>query len=220
MKLDMHLHSDYSSDGKASPRQILRQARKLGLGGVCITDHNTVKGNAKARKIASEFGLLVIRGMEISSSGGHILGMGIAEEVPRDLSPEETVERIRAQGGMAVIPHPYRRWSGLGTDVARAVRPDAIEVLNSHSTGKDNAMAGKLCTSMKLPMTAGSDAHELGMLGKAFIAIPDASTEDEVLEAIRAGKAKVRGQSRGLPGTLKDRTLTVTQWMARGFKKM
>ena len=130
MKLDMHLHSNFSADGTAAPRDILKQARKAGLGGVCITDHNTLKGNAEARKIADEFKLLVIRGMEISSTGGHILGIGISDEVPRDLDPQDTVEKIREQGGIAVIPHPFRRWSGLGADAVRTVKPDAIEVVN------------------------------------------------------------------------------------------
>ncbi|MBA3044630.1 MAG: CehA/McbA family metallohydrolase [Candidatus Thermoplasmatota archaeon] len=220
MKLDMHLHSNYSTDGKAAPRQILKEARKLGLDGLCITDHNTLKGNAEVRKIAAEFGIIVLRGMEITSTDGHILAIGIGEEVPRDLSAEETLENIRAQGGMAVIPHPYRNWSGLGWECVRKIKPDAIEVLNSHSTKRENAMAGKLCWEMGLPMTAGSDSHELESIGRAYISIPDATDEDGVLKAIRSGEAKARGRSRNLIGTLKDRTLTVTQWMGRGFKKM
>jgi predicted metal-dependent phosphoesterase TrpH len=220
MKLDMHLHSSFSSDGKPSPRDILKHARKVGLGGVCITDHNTMKGNAEARKIASEFGLIVIRGMEISSTDGHILGYGIDEEVPRDLCPEETLRKIREQGGLAVIPHPFRYWSGLGSEKTLLAKPDAIETINSHSTWNDNAQARKLCEQMKLPMTAGSDSHETGTIGRAYVTVPDSSSEDEILKYIRSGKAKVGGLSRNLGGTLKDRTLTVAQWMGRGFKKM
>ncbi|MDD4307930.1 MAG: CehA/McbA family metallohydrolase [Thermoplasmata archaeon] len=220
MKLDMHIHSNFSPDGKASPRQILKQAKKAGLGGLCISDHNTLRGNTEARKIASEFSIVLVRGMEISSSEGHILGYGIAEEVPRDLSPEETLERIRAQGGTAVIPHPYRYWSGLGGSRTVSVKPDAIEALNSHSTNSDNAQARKLAESLGLPMTAGSDSHEQPTVGRAYVIIPDVSTEEEVIESILSGKAKTAGLSRNLAGTLKDRTLTVTQWMGRGFKKM
>ena len=220
MKLDMHIHSKYSSDGKASARQILKRARKMALGGICITDHNTLRGSFAARKIAPEFGLLAIRGMEISSSGGHILGVGIQEEVPRDLSPEETLERIRELGGIAIIPHPFRRGTGLGADAVKRIRPDAIEALNSHSIGKDNEMARRLCKDMKLPMTAGSDAHELGMLGRAFIVIQDVSTEEEALSAICSGKARALGNSRQPLGALKDRTITVVNWVGRGFRNM
>jgi predicted metal-dependent phosphoesterase TrpH len=220
MKLDMHLHSNYSSDGKAPPRDILKQARKNGLAGLCITDHNTIKGNVEARRIASEFGLTVVGGMEISSTDGHILAYGIRDEVPRDLSPEETLDKIRSQGGIAVIPHPYRYWSGLGEARTLSIKPDAIEAVNAHSTGNDNAMAKKLAERMKLPMTAGSDSHELSSIGRAYMILPDADNEDDILKSIRSGKTKTGGQSRNLAGTLKDRTLTVTQWMGRGFRKM
>ena len=220
MKMDMHLHSSHSSDGRISPRDILKQARKNGLGGLCITDHNTMKGNIEARKIASEFGLLVVRGMEISTTDGHILGYGIDEEVPRDLSPEEALKNIRGQGGMAVVPHPYRFWSGLGRKNTLRIKPDAIETINSHSTSRDNAMARRLCEQMKLPMTAGSDSHETSTIGRAYVIVPDSSSEDDALRAIRSGKAKVGGLSRNLTGTLKDRAMGVTRWMGRGFKKV
>lgn len=220
MKLDMHLHSNFSSDGKAPPRDILKQARKNGLAGLCITDHNTIRGNAEARKIAAEYNLILIRGMEISSTDGHILAYGIQDEVPRDRSPEETLDIIRAQGGLAVIPHPYRYWSGLGESKTLSIKPDAIESVNAHSTGSDNSLAKKLAERMKLPMTAGSDSHELSSIGRAYTILPDAESEEEVLKNILSGKTKTGGQSRNLAGTLKDRTLTVTQWMGRGFRKM
>ncbi len=219
MMLDMHLHSNHSSDGKESPRNILKHAKKIGLDGVCITDHNTLSGNLEARRIAGEYGILVIRGMEISSCCGHILGVGIDSEIPRGLSPEETLSRIHDAGGIAMVPHPFRHL-GLGESAVRTMKPDAIEVLNSHSTPKENRMAKALCEDLKLPMTAGSDAHELGMMGKARLSIPDVSSEEEALECILSGKVKVLGKSRSMAGTMKDRTQTVTHWIARGFKKM
>jgi len=218
MKLDLHVHSTFSSDGKASPESILRQAAKVGLAGVAITDHNTMKGNVQARKIDRE--MLVIRGMEISSSEGHILAYGIEEPVPKGLDPEETLERIRDQGGIAVVAHPYRPWSGLGEKAVKRLKPDAIEVQNSHSTAGENASALRLCQTMGLPMTGGSDAHMLAYLGRSYTVAENASTEDEVLEAIRKGMTKVTGKHRSTGGAIKDRTDTVLQWMGRGFRKM
>ena len=219
MKLDLHVHSSYSSDSSSKPEQILRQARKIGLAGIAITDHNTMKGNNLARKIAGP-DIIVVRGMEISSSEGHILAYGIQEPVPKGLGPEETIELIREQGGIAVVAHPFRSWSGLGETLVRKIKPDAIEVQNSHSTLKENTKAKKLCQSMNLPMTAGSDSHMLSYLGKSYTTMPDVSTEDEVLEAIRKGQTKTSGQSRSRGGAIKDKTDTVIQWMSRGFKKL
>lgn len=220
MKFDMHVHSSYSADGHASPRPILKQARKLGLEGLCIADHNTIAGSLEARKIASEFKLIVVSGMEISSSGGHILAYGISEGIPRDLSPEETLERIHAQGGMAVVPHPYRFWSGLGEAATLRIKPDAVETFNAHSTARENMLAGKLAKRMSHPGTGGSDSHELPSLGRAYTLVPNASSEEEVLKAISAGKTQVRGQSRKTSSALKDRTVSVINWAGRGFKRM
>jgi hypothetical protein len=218
MRLDLHVHSRYSSDGRATPGELLRQAAKLGLGGIAITDHNTMKGSANARKVGGK--VLLMRGMEISSAEGHILAYGIADPVPAGLSAAETVEAVRAQGGIAVVAHPYRPWSGLGEKATLILKPDAIEVQNSHSTRRENSSARKLCESMGLPMTGGSDAHALEYLGKSSTTVPDASTEDEVLEAVRKGLTKASGKDRSTGGAIKDRTDTVLQWVGRGFRKM
>ncbi len=220
MMLDMHVHSTFSSDGRATPRQILKQARKIGLGGLAITDHNALKGNAQARRIASDFGVLVIRGMEISSTKGHILGYGIDQPVPKDLEPQEVIDRIHAQGGIAVIAHPHRPWSGIGEEIARSISPDAIEVQNAHSTRKENQKALALCIDLGLPMTAGSDSHELGSLGKAHLLVSHVETEEQALDAILKARVRPRGANRSRGNAIKDRTDTVLQWMGRGFKKM
>ncbi len=220
MKFDMHVHSSHSADGHAAPRQILKQARRLGLDGLCIADHNTIAGSIEARKIAPEFKLVIVGGMEISSSAGHILAYGISEAIPRDLDPAETRDRIHSQGGMAVVPHPYRFWSGLGDGATLMVKPDAVETVNAHSTARENMLAGKLARRMGLPGTAGSDSHELASIGRAFTIVSDASSEEDVLRAIKAGRTKARGQSRKTTTALKDRTVSVAMWVGRGFKKM
>ena len=183
MKFDMHVHSTYSSDGQSSPETILRKAKKIGLAGLAITDHNTLKGNEHARKLDSD--LLIVRGVEISSSEGHILAYGISEPVPKGIEPVDLIDNVHQQGGIAVIAHPFRPWSGVGEKVARSIAPDAIEVQNSHSTKTENFKARKLCQSMGLPATGGSDAHNARYLGKSYTIFEDVSTEDDVIEAIR-----------------------------------
>ena len=220
IKLDLHVHSNYSSDGRLQIKDILRVARKRGLGGIAVTDHNSLKGSQIAKRIAHEHEILTVSGMEISSTEGHILAYGIDTPIPKGLSPEETIEKIHESGGLAVIARPYRPWSGLGEKITRSLKPDGMEVLNAHSTLKENQKAGRLCRSMDLPMTAGSDSHEGRSLGKACVIIPEASSQDDVLEAILKRRVKVQGLSRSTGGAIKDRTDTVMQWMGRGFKKM
>ena len=113
MKIDLHIHSIYSSDGTLEIKEILKLARKIGLDAIAITDHNEIKGALKAKKMNI---IPVIRGIEISSKEGHILAYGVDCKIPRDLSVEETIDRIRDCSGIAVAAHPYRYWSGLGEE--------------------------------------------------------------------------------------------------------
>jgi predicted metal-dependent phosphoesterase TrpH len=80
MKLDLHVHTKYSADGIVEPIDYIKFARKSGLDGFAITDHNEVKGAAKTYELAKKNkDLIIIRGIEVSSDQGHILGYGITE---------------------------------------------------------------------------------------------------------------------------------------------
>ena len=173
-------------EGIPSPRDIVRQARKKGLGGLALTDHNVVRGWKEAKQEAKKQGLLFIPGIEISSLSGHIIGLGVTEAVPRGLSVEETVERVREQGGLAVAPHPFDL---KGDGVEEKFRlADAAEVFNSLNLDRfSNLLASKKLGSF--PSVVGSDAHTLEMIGKA-INIVDSQDMDGVLKAIRKGRAR------------------------------
>ena len=64
---DLHVHSVYS-DGTCTPRQILEEARKLGLGAVALTDHNTLAGIPEFLEIAESTGVRAVPGVEISTA--------------------------------------------------------------------------------------------------------------------------------------------------------
>ena len=91
MRADLHIHSCRSRDSSVTVVEIVQRAKALGLGCIAITDHNTLQGSRDAREIE---GILVVPGVEVSSADGHVLAYGIAEDVPRGLRVEETVERI------------------------------------------------------------------------------------------------------------------------------
>lgn len=116
MRADLHIHSNASPDAHVDPIQILKMMKSRGFGAVAILDHNSIRGSAAASKQAKSVGILLIRGLEISSEAGHIGALRIEEEVPRGLSPEETVDKIHAMGGLAIALHPYRINTGIGSD--------------------------------------------------------------------------------------------------------
>jgi len=74
MKYDFHTHTKYSSDGYVEPKMLVKVAVKVGLSGIAVTDHNTVKGGLKAKKFENNE-LEVIVGSEILTNKGEVIGI-------------------------------------------------------------------------------------------------------------------------------------------------
>jgi len=192
MRFDLHVHSN-CSDGRDEVRTILRAAVKRGLAGLSITDHDTLQGSLKARKIIREekLELILIPGAEVTTSEGHLLCLGIEELPPRGKSPEETADMAREQGGIAIVPHPYHPFRHA---IGRVPDCDAVEVYNSkHLFGIANARARREAKKRHLPMVAGSDSHFAATVGLGVTEIL-ASDAAEAVEAIRAGRTLVIGR--------------------------
>jgi len=222
MKLDIHVHSSFSNDGTVSPEDILKYAMKIKLDGIAITDHNEIKGALKLWKDnKSRNDFVVIPGMEISSEKGHILALGIKDSVPRDLSPEETIEKITELGGLPIAPHPFRFWSGLGKESVKKSGFKAIEVLNSRSLKKENKKADRLAEELGCGKTGGSDCHSLTHLGNAYTIIENPVFDiDDIIDEIRKKRTKGQGKSRSPLETPRYAASCVYLWLKRGMKRI
>lgn len=220
MKFDLHVHSSHSGDSKNQIEEVLDACARRGLSGVAIMDHNSLEGSRYALSLKRE-DLLIIPGMEISSAKGHILAYNIHEEVPRELEVAETIDLIRAQGGIAVAAHPYRMWSGLGEEVTLANDFDAIEIHNGRSTHGHNDLAAKLAVRMCKPFTAGSDSHEPSTVGKAyFVTAKDCHTVEDVVREVLSGQGSTGGKHRPKADSISYGVKCIGEWFGRGFKKM
>jgi hypothetical protein len=178
MRIDLHVHTKYSPDCKERPEAIIRTARERGLGAVAITDHNTIKGGMEAQKLAGD-DMEIIVGSEVMTEKGEVIGYFLTEEIKsRDFF--EAVEEIRAQGGMASIPHPFdyiRFSSSLLPDGEMLEAVDMVEVLNSRCLlDRFNRKAREAAMEHSLMAVAGSDAHTIRELGEAGIIVD--SVED------------------------------------------
>ena len=89
LKLDLHIHSQYSEDAIGTVKEIKKSVQKKGLHGMAITDHNSVKGGLMAKKIATK-DFIIIPGMEISTKDGHLLALNVTKDIDRGLPVEET----------------------------------------------------------------------------------------------------------------------------------
>ncbi len=218
MRLDLHIHSKYSRDAaNGSPRDVLKRAKAEGLDGLAITDHNATEGSLEAASMASEFGLIVVAGVEVSTASGHVLAYGVEEPIPRGLSVEDTVRRVHELGGVAVAAHPKRFPSGIGLDIAMSGPFDGIETMNGGNPAGSNAAARRIAESRGLSQIGGSDAHKPHEISRSVTVIDAAATGADVVDAIRKGMARSDGRSRTTREGIVYSCETLVEWVRGGF---
>jgi len=190
IKADLHIHTCYSIDCLTPLEQIVERCLKLGINCIAVADHNTIAGALKLREIAP---FKVIVAEEVLTPVGEIMGLFLSEAVPRGLSPQETISRIRSQSGLVAIPHPFGRslpWKAnvlTSTEVLSQV--DIIETFNSRTPFSNSiARAWKLAKEQGKAASAGSDAHTLGEIGRAYVEMPEFDGPDNFLNSLAQGK--------------------------------
>src|SRR2546430_7835372 len=166
MHFDLHNHTRYSPDSRVDPAALVGVARKIRLAGVAITDHNSV-GGIEIAEAAADRDFLVIPAIEVSTRSGHVLGYGIREVVPRDLSVSETAERIVALGGVPVAAHPFRFWSGLGPVAVAETTFPAYETCNGRTLRRGNLRGPALGRERGPREAGGGDSHFLAEVAQA-----------------------------------------------------
>lgn len=197
MELDLHVHSRFSSDSTSEPREIVNVARKMGLNGVAIVDHGTMEGGLLGMQFASN-GFLVVPGMEVATALGDIMGLFLTRPIEA-VEPGRVIEEIKAQGGVAVLPHPYFGNFLKQPDLLK--RFDAIEVCNGRHQ-LDAAMTVEealhalksVATKHGLTPLGASDAHVYAEIGMASTVIP-AETLEDLRRALLKGPTVVKYRS-------------------------
>ena len=190
LKADLHIHTEYSMDCTMSLEKIISRCQKLGINCVAIADHGTADGALKMQAMAP---FTIIAAEEILTHHGEIMGMFLKETIPSGLSVAETISRIRAQGGLVNIPHPFEtiRGSALNGKVIEEIagQIDVMEVLNSRSPFSANsAKALAFAQKHNIAQCAGSDAHTHYEIGNAYVEMPEFNGKDEFLQALAQGK--------------------------------
>ena len=201
MLVELHCHTRYS-DGLASVEEIILKAARE-LGAIAITDHNTLAGYKVAKKLKME--VILIPGAEISSQDGHILALGIGENIEPHMPALDTIDAIHGQGGIAIAAHPFGGFTRPGindSDIAKCM--DAIEVLNGGTFMKQNNQAFALARKLKKPKVSGSDAHLLKNVGRFAFSI-DTNDIDGILNSIKKGKVKLPNRRTSAFGLIIDK---------------
>ncbi|MFX0198688.1 MAG: CehA/McbA family metallohydrolase [Candidatus Hodarchaeota archaeon] len=184
LKIDMHVHTCYSSDAFSTLREVIVYSKKKGLDGVAITDHDTLDG---AQKLQGN-DLIVIPGIEVTTLHGHVLALNVSHSIPSKLDINETIKRIHEAGGIAVAAHPTAFCKTIS--YLSKASYDGIEVINSAAILFPllTYVNKKLATRLDLPQTAGSDSHLAPEIGSAYTIVKAEPHIDGIIQAITEGK--------------------------------
>ena len=168
---------------------IIDHCLKIGINCLAISDHNTIAGALKLQKIAP---FKVIVAEEIKTSVGELMGLFLTEDIQKGLPPEEAIARVRSQGGLVIIPHPFRRlpWHDSKRLLSKELlsQVDIIEVFNSRNLFPNSSTkARRLAQHYGLAASAGSDAHTLAEIGKAYVEMPEFESSGDFLDSLSQG---------------------------------
>jgi len=195
LRVDLHLHSNYSHDGRSSLRQLIERASECGLDRIALTDHNTFDGAANLVRMAPE---LAIAGEEIKTLEGEVIGLFITKRVQPFLRPEEAMDLIHGMGGLVYAPHPVDRHRSHFLPeriVALADRIDIIETYNPWCDAAANQAAARLADELGKVAATGSDAHSADELGLSWMEMDDYSGTEDFLEKLRFARHVVTAAS-------------------------
>lgn len=186
---DLHIHSVNSFDSNVSFKTIFSRAIEVGLRGVAITDHDHLT------LVKSPFEeVLSIPGIEIriEDINADIIALGLQEPVVLHRGLEETLDAIKAQDGIIIVPHPFSsvEWNpALGDEIYNVFeKVDALEVTNP-KRHIDNRKARKVATTLGLAKVGGSDAHLASDIGCGVTVVRDnVDSVDDLFKLIKAKK--------------------------------
>ena len=194
LRVEFHSHTYASKDSLTSPADLIAAAHRKGIDRLIITDHNTIAGARMAQALDPE---LVIVGEEIMTTRGEILAAFVTEEVPPQLSPTETIHRLRDQGAFISVSHPFDRMrSGAWKEAdLLEILPlvDAIEVYNSRCMFPGfNRAAKRFAEEHNIPGTVGSDAHAAFEVGRSLLVLEQFESAEQMRKVIRNGIPQVK----------------------------
>lgn len=194
ISLEFHCHTYASKDSLTRPADLVATCRRKGIDRVIVTDHNSIAGAREAQAIDSE---LVIIGEEIMTTKGEILAAFVKEEIPADLTPEETIKILKEQGAFISVSHPFdelREGSWKEKDLLE-IFPfvDAIEVYNSRCMfPRFNRRAREFAEKHNIAGTVGSDAHAAFELGRSLLLLDQFEGAEGMRQVIRGAKLQVK----------------------------
>lgn len=211
VRADLHLHTMWSGDSTTTPDELRCAANETALDVVAITDHNAIDG---ARRMSDDLACRVVPGEEIRTQLGELIGLFLHERIPGGLAPREVARRIRDQGGVVYVPHPFdpmraRLPEPVLEELAAEGLLDVVEIRNAKTSLEHlNSRAAAFADRHSLLHGAGSDAHVPAAVGAAVVELPDFHDGPGLLDALAS--ARVVGHHCDPPRPWKPRVIPST----------
>ena len=196
-RVDLHVHSSASPDCQVSPLDVATRCARFGFDPVFLTDHNTIEGALELRRHGS---FQVVVGEEVMTAEGEMVGLFLETSIPAGLTAADTAARIKDQGGLVYLEHPYDQFRRHLSEEAIeriAAMIDIVEVFNGRSDAEANRKAQDLCDTLGVAAGAGSDSHTLSSIGSVYVEIEDFTGAADFLDKLRRSKI-VKGRNRFL----------------------
>lgn len=192
-RVEFHCHTIYSKDSLLRLDRLLHTCARRGIDRVFITDHNTLDGAREAIRLDAEH---VLVGEEIMTTQGELLAFFVEEEIPAGLTPEEAIRRLRVQGALISVAHPfdcYRGGAWRGSDLQRIIpMVDAIETFNARCIQpRFNRRAQAFAQAHNLASTVGSDAHGASEIGRATLLLPEFHDAESLRQALKQAQPRL-----------------------------
>jgi predicted metal-dependent phosphoesterase TrpH len=194
IKVDLHVHSSCSLDSLIKFDDLLETCDYHGIDCVAVTDHDTIDCAVKLHEIAPS---RIIIGEEIHTTAGEIIGLFLKEHISPKLSPQETADKIKEQGGLVYIPHPFDqlRASVLKRQYLEEIadKVDIIEAFNSRNAFPwSNTKAFDFASKKGKLIGVGSDAHSRFEVGQAYVSIEEFSDAKDFLAKLAEAEFHTR----------------------------
>ena len=191
-KIDLHVHSKYSTDNDAEPEETILRAVELGLQGIAFTEHYYYGASEPIEPLREKYGdrIMIFRGVEFSAREGHCLIFGVDTDglSLKDASIRDIIRVVARKGGVVIPSHPYRSVNGIGDLVRSTDGICALEGYNGCNMHGFNIQAIAAAKALGIPFTGGSDAHAPQEVGSCFTEFDDAVTTENFISLLKAGK--------------------------------
>ncbi len=199
--VDLHVHTAPASPcASDSVEVMIEEAKRIGLDGICLTDHNYLWSAEEIQKLCDKYKFPIFRANEIVTEQGDMLVFGFYEDVQGIITLEELKKQVAASNGFIVAAHPFRGFLTFGADDIGLTKEkaqaremfrwvDGIESLNGKVTETENSLAREVASGLNLPATGGSDAHDKSTIG-CYVTVfsRPVNNEEELLAALKSGE--------------------------------